>query len=624
MSQQVSKGVPNVAGQKYEFFVTTGHPRRVDDASRATIRRVVMRNFFNDKDTTTDLTKPASELSSTSTIEAGTKLKGRFRLPKPGQVIGPKKPTGKPKRTEKRSLKQNEGVKASKTGRKQSIPCLALEECNRCATEEGNRAPTSPVILLSISPPPGRNPSAHRFDPFDALPIPATFKLEVLLAFYKSRFRINSIAVNARNTWWPFISQDATLLHATMASVALYGDLTNEPVSSRIEALRHKNEAIKGINAKLNSHAEGISDALVGAVAIIASFENLYGAYDTAQLHISALKRMVHSRGGLPAFAHNDGLYRGITWVDFHSSSAFRTPPTFPYLPPHPITPPFPDSLLEEAACFSPTSLLHLSLASVNCFNIFYRLHRLGLATSAHWSSSVDKTTVSNMLYEAEYALLSMADRSQDFLALDRRKGALKDDDESKAADAASIVEALVAAGQIFLYAALREVPPRAKIFSILLGRLRCTLERPGVNTSVIWARERNLHTLLWALMVGAAVAVQWGGSHWWIEQIAEVLEELGLDRDATGREAIKAVLKGVAWTDIFFEPVSSDVWKGVVDLIRLRGGGTRNENPEQGGESEEDGNEAATRRGFRIGMTTLLALSKDTGLLDNTNFTDD
>jgi len=58
-----------------------------------------------------------------------------------------------------------------------------------------------------------------------------------------------------------------------MASVALYGDLTSESVSSCIEALRHKNEAIKGINAKLNSQTEGISDALVGAVATVASFE---------------------------------------------------------------------------------------------------------------------------------------------------------------------------------------------------------------------------------------------------------------------------------------------------------------------------------------------------------------
>jgi hypothetical protein len=38
------------------------------------------------------------------------------------------------------------------------------------------------------------------------------------------------------------------------------------------------------------------------------------GDYDSAQLHANALKRMVDARGGLCAFAHNDGLVRGIAW----------------------------------------------------------------------------------------------------------------------------------------------------------------------------------------------------------------------------------------------------------------------------------------------------------------------
>jgi hypothetical protein len=40
----------------------------------------------------------------------------------------------------------------------------------------------------------------------------------------------------------------------------------------------------------------------------------LTGAYDAAQLHIAALKRMVNARGGPFAFGHNDGLLRGIIW----------------------------------------------------------------------------------------------------------------------------------------------------------------------------------------------------------------------------------------------------------------------------------------------------------------------
>lgn len=104
------------------------------------------------------------------------------------------------------------------------------------------------------------------------------------------------------------------MLHSTLASVALYSDLTTEGITFRIEALRHKNEAIKGINTQLSSLKGEISDQVVGAVAVIASFENLYGAYDAAQLHIAALKRMINARGGLDAFSHNDGLLRGLIW----------------------------------------------------------------------------------------------------------------------------------------------------------------------------------------------------------------------------------------------------------------------------------------------------------------------
>jgi hypothetical protein len=109
--------------------------------------------------------------------------------------------------------------------------------------------------------------------------------------------------------------------------------------SLRVEKLRHKNEAIKEINRKIGSWSGrlgggcGITDELVGSVLTMGSFEvssrdgvwntrgrdvdmgqNLWGAYDAAQLHIAALKRMVNARGGLSAFRHNDGLMRGIIW----------------------------------------------------------------------------------------------------------------------------------------------------------------------------------------------------------------------------------------------------------------------------------------------------------------------
>lgn len=84
---------------------------------------------------------------------------------------------------------------------------------------------------------------------------------------------MNSIAINARNSWWYFISNDAGLLHATLATWALYGMLVRGMDDLRVEKLRHKTEAIKTINAKIGDAKGQISDELVGTVATLASFE---------------------------------------------------------------------------------------------------------------------------------------------------------------------------------------------------------------------------------------------------------------------------------------------------------------------------------------------------------------
>lgn len=99
----------------------------------------------------------------------------------------------------------------------------------------------------------------------------------------KSGSRINSLTINARKTWWTFISNDAGLLHATLATWALYGMLVRGLSELQVDKLRHKNEAIREINMKIGSPGGTMSDELVGTVATLASFEVSYrGAADIA------------------------------------------------------------------------------------------------------------------------------------------------------------------------------------------------------------------------------------------------------------------------------------------------------------------------------------------------------
>ncbi|KAF2649623.1 hypothetical protein K491DRAFT_721513 [Lophiostoma macrostomum CBS 122681] len=565
--------------REYEFFVTTEEPQQPNGPERGLIRRLVMRNFFETRGS--EIASSSSKQSSASTVQAKTQLKTRFRLSKVSDEKSGRKAKGVGRKTgndseeigrrddrrrsSQRLSRQTSGLQSNGTDDNTNEPATVDEQVSGEYPKSGRR------ILLKIIP------SAHRFDPFDVLPVPGSAELDLLFKLYKSTPSGNSISANANKTWWPLVSNDAGLLHATLATWALYGVLAHGVERCRVSKLRHKNEAIKEVNMKLGdlSGQSQISDQLVGTVLTLASFENLFGAYDAAQLHIAALKRMVNGRGGLFAFGHNDDLVRGMIWVDFHTSAAFHTSPSWPRIRLDPDTPPLPDELLEVAALTSPTSLLQLSLAAIECFNIFYRLHRVALALSTQWLGNVQRCTVCDLLYELMYMVLEVPDYSRDFLDFDMEKQkkvtviqeyrseAGREQDrghdeheagyEARKADTASVVEALLAAVQVFVFSALRSVPPKAKLFSNLLERLRRALDRPSVDIINTWSREKNEKTLLWVLVVGYSVADAWYGRAWWAGKISEVLKELG-HGDLAGEHDFKNLLKGVVWTDGWFE----------------------------------------------------------------------
>ena len=66
---------------------------------------------------------------------------------------------------------------------------------------------------------------------------------------------------------------DAGLLHATLASWALYGVLVNGFHDLRVCKLKHKNEAIKIVNRKLATCGGTVSDEMVGTVLMLANLE---------------------------------------------------------------------------------------------------------------------------------------------------------------------------------------------------------------------------------------------------------------------------------------------------------------------------------------------------------------
>jgi len=253
--------------------------------------------------------------------------------------------------------------------------------------------------------------------------------------------------------------------------------------------------------------------------------------------------------------------------MDFHIAAVSRARLSFPHICLDPDTPPLPDELIEEAAQTSPTSLLHFSFDAVDCFKIFYRLHRLTLAVSSHWVGRVERLTLSNLIYETQFTILSVPDHSQNFLHFDQSIHDEQSDcyDHLKArADAASVVETLLAAALIFVYAVLRALPLNTKIFNILLSRLRTALDRPNAPILETWRREKNLNILLWVLVVASCVAT--GEERmWWVAQLSELCGQMRV----RSRQHIEHEMRHVAWTDTFFEDRMDAIW---AEVMRLRG----------------------------------------------------
>ncbi|PVI01904.1 hypothetical protein DM02DRAFT_331986 [Periconia macrospinosa] len=570
--------------REYEFLVTTEQPHHAKGTERQRIRQKVMRNFFEVQKAGPLAT--TSETSSVSTAQAQTKLKSRFRLSKTGQDSTIPQKTGTSHKTARKSEGKKTARAAGKAQTSKKTLCTKREVGSDTTSFRSLSPPEKSAYLPNITTEVVPTPSpfsldAHLMDPFDALPVANTVKLELLFQLYKSGTKLNSVVIDCTNTWWPFVASDPGLLHATLASWALYGVLMRGVTSVVPEMLGHKTEAIKEINAKINSSNGWISDELVGNVLILATFENLYGEYDSALLHFGALKRMVDVRGGLDTFNHNCGLARGVVWVDFHTAIALRRPPVLPLVLDGPEPPPLPQTLLEEATNNSSLSLLQLPVSPIECFNIFQTMHLLALATTSRYVDEVDRLTYSNMLYELEFFILSTIDYSLDMTALVQNRLRITYDQkspESEASDndyarkthdettAAIITEAVLTSAQIFICAAMRDIPPSTKLYTILLQRLRGAIEWPGVSIINTWKEVKNLHILLWALVVGACVAPR-SKREWWTERIGQVMREMGV----CTLGALEGVLTEVAWTDYTFADALRGVWAQVDEVVHFK-----------------------------------------------------
>ncbi|KAL2786442.1 hypothetical protein BJX66DRAFT_328576 [Aspergillus keveii] len=125
-----------------------------------------------------------------------------------------------------------------------------------------------------------------------------------------------------RTTWFPLVmSERALFLVIILLAASNYASVQDQsqPLDTKmkLDLLALRCEAVQAVNEALEAQEPGrISDALVGAIAKMASYEAMYGDVHNYAVHMRGLERVVELRGGLGELGLAGLLRRIVIWID--------------------------------------------------------------------------------------------------------------------------------------------------------------------------------------------------------------------------------------------------------------------------------------------------------------------
>jgi hypothetical protein len=133
-----------------------------------------------------------------------------------------------------------------------------------------------------------------------------------------------------RTSWFPLVMTEPALFSVIMLIAAShYVSLQGDPGSMKIDLLGLRYETVLSINRSLDvAQPETIHDALIGAIAKMASYEAMFGSLENYNIHMHGLARVISLRGGLTSLGLNGLLHRIVVWIDrnaafLHGSSKY-------------------------------------------------------------------------------------------------------------------------------------------------------------------------------------------------------------------------------------------------------------------------------------------------------------
>ncbi|KAL4895884.1 hypothetical protein BDV59DRAFT_145643 [Aspergillus ambiguus] len=196
-----------------------------------------------------------------------------------------------------------------------------------------------PLPPLTIPPPLG----GLRVDPFRSYPIAWRPYMPLLVDNYLMSMAVDIPELDQpgnrgllRSSWFPLVmTEPALFLVILLLSASHYASVQANSTDLRLNLLNLRWEAVRAINDALVGQApEAVSDALLGAIAKMASYEAMFGSMENYRVHMRGLSRAVALRGGLSSLGLNGLLRRIVVWIDrnaafLHGSTLYFPGATF-------------------------------------------------------------------------------------------------------------------------------------------------------------------------------------------------------------------------------------------------------------------------------------------------------
>ncbi|GKZ35960.1 hypothetical protein AbraIFM66950_006797 [Aspergillus brasiliensis] len=196
-------------------------------------------------------------------------------------------------------------------------------------------APSGRGPPLTIPPPLG----GLRVDPFRSYPIAWRPYVPLLVDHYLVNMAVDIPELDQpgnrgllRCSWFPLVmTEPALFLVILLLSASHYASVQTNSMDHRLNLLNLRWEAVRAINNLLvGQPPDAISDALLGAIAKMASYEAMFGSMDTYRVHMEGLSRAVALRGGLASLGLNGLLRRIVVWIDRNAAFLHGTMLHFP------------------------------------------------------------------------------------------------------------------------------------------------------------------------------------------------------------------------------------------------------------------------------------------------------